>query len=94
MPSLSVYLLLSGGMRHYQPGDDKGTVGRQRLTTYWTFRTLQTLVMQDYNAFAPDIATRTGFEQQTAKQRTRWSRGYLRLYASHPKRKRSNTAKF
>ncbi len=55
MPSLSVYLPYYQGMRHYQPGDDKGTDRASNDSTYWTFRTLQTLVMQDYNAFAPDV---------------------------------------
>lgn len=86
MPSLSVYLPYYQGMRHYQPGDDKGTDRASNDSTYWTFRTLQTLVMQDYNAFAPDVqhAWKT-FEQQTAKQQYKMEQSYLRLYASHPK---------
>lgn len=86
MPSLSVYLPYYQGMHHYQPGDDKGTDRASNDSTYWTFRTLQTLVMQDYNAFAPDVqhAWKT-FEQQTAKQQYKMEQSYLRLYASHPK---------
>ncbi|TQS66297.1 dipeptidase, partial [Salmonella enterica subsp. enterica serovar Typhimurium] len=65
---------------------DKGTDRASNDSTYWTFRTLQTLVMQDYNAFAPDVqhAWKT-FEQQTAKQQYKMEQSYLRLYASHPK---------
>ncbi|MDI8083659.1 hypothetical protein MJN69_27320, partial [Salmonella enterica subsp. enterica serovar Kentucky] len=45
------------------------------------FRTLQTLVMQDYNAFAPDVqhAWKT-FEQQTAKQQYKMEQSYLKQY--------------
>ncbi len=42
-------------MRHYQPGDDKGNRSGEQRPHLLTFRTLQTLVMQDYNAFAPDV---------------------------------------
>lgn len=86
MPSLSVYLPYYQGTRHYQPGYDKGTDRTSSDSTYWTFRTLQTLVMQDYNAFAPDVqrAWKT-FEQQTTKQQHTMEQAYLRLYTSHPK---------
>ncbi|MGS9159742.1 C69 family dipeptidase, partial [Salmonella enterica subsp. enterica serovar Infantis] len=72
-----------------------GTPRARNDSTYWTDRTLQTLVMQDYKAFAPDVqhAWKT-FEQQTSKQQYKMEKSYQRLYASHPKEAQRLLQKF
>lgn len=53
--TLGVYIPYYQGMSHYLSDYDKGSDQASDDSVYWKFRKLQTLVMQDYNAYAPDV---------------------------------------
>lgn len=85
MPSLSVYVPYYQGMEHYLPGYDKGTDKFSDDSVSWKYRQLQTLVMQNYNAYAPEVEKAYAeFEKNTAVQQTAMEKEYLKLYQSQP----------
>ncbi|MBJ3817039.1 C69 family dipeptidase [Shimwellia pseudoproteus] len=85
MSALGVYVPYYQGITHYLPGYDKGTDSASGDSVNWTFRTLQTLVMQDYKDYAPDVQKAyQDFEQQTAKGQKSMEQQYLALYKSQP----------
>lgn len=87
MSALSVYVPYYQGIEHYLPGYDKGSDQASDDSVNWKFRTLQTLVMQDYNAYAPDVQRAYHqFEQQTAQRQQSMEQAYLTLYKSQPKK--------
>ncbi|NLS52166.1 C69 family dipeptidase [Hafnia alvei] len=85
MPSLSVYVPYYQGMEHYLAGYDKGTDKFSDDSVSWKYRQLQTLVMQNYNAYAPEVEKAYAqFEKNTAVQQTAMEKEYLKLYQSQP----------
>ncbi|EAA5550597.1 C69 family dipeptidase [Salmonella enterica subsp. enterica] len=87
MPALGVYVPYYQGISHYLPGYRKGTDQASDDSVNWKFRKLQTLVMQNYNAYAPDVQRAyLAFEQQTDKRQKIMERNYLKLYKSEPKK--------
>lgn len=85
MPSLSVYVPYYQGMEHYLAGYDKGTNKFSDDSVSWKYRQLQTLVMQNYNAYAPEVEKAYAeFEKNTAVQQTAMEKEYLKLYQSQP----------
>lgn len=85
MPSLSVYIPYYQGLEHYLPGYDKGTDNASQDSVSWKYRTLQTLVMQNYNAYAPEVEKAYAeFEKNTATQQASMEKEYLKLYQAHP----------
>lgn len=85
MPSLSVYIPYYQGLEHYLPGYDKGTDNASQDSVSWKYRTLQTLVMQNYNAYAPEVEKAYAeFEKNTATQQASMEKEYLKLYQTHP----------
>ncbi|HFZ8992974.1 TPA: C69 family dipeptidase [Citrobacter freundii] len=87
MSALGVYVPYYQGMTHYLPGYAKGTSQASEDSVNWTFRTLQTLVMQNYSAYAPDVQKAYArFEQQTARQQQTMEKEYLQLYKSQPQK--------
>ncbi len=86
MPTLSVYVPYYQGNEHYLPGYDKGSDQASDDSVAWKFRKLQTLVMQDYNTYAPDVQRAYHqFEQQTAQRQQTMEQQYLKLYKTQPK---------
>ncbi|OKB66838.1 peptidase C69 [Serratia marcescens] len=86
MSDLSVYLPYYQGIAHYLPGYEKGTDRASGDSVNWKYRKLQTLVMQNYNAYAPDVQRAYhAFEQQTAQRQHTMEQTYLKLYQSQPK---------
>lgn len=95
MPSLSVYLPYYAGMTHYLPGYDKGTGNASPDSVPWQYRVLQTLVMQDYNAYAPDVQRAyQAFQQQTATRQHAMEQAYLKAYKTEPKKATQIIQKF
>lgn len=87
MSTLGVYVPYYQGMSHYLPGYDKGSDQASDDSVNWKFRKLQTLVMQDYNAYAPDVQRAyLAFEKQTAEKQKTMEQEYLKLYKSEPKK--------
>lgn len=87
MPSLSVYIPYYQGTEHYLPGYDKGTDKASPDSVNWKYRTLQTLVMQDYNAYAPDVQKAyAAFEKHTAQQQREMENQYITLYKTQPQK--------
>lgn len=85
MPSLSVYIPYYQGLEHYLPGYDKGTDNASQDSVSWKYRTLQTLVMQNYSAYAPEVEKAYAeFEKNTATQQASMEKEYLKLYQAHP----------
>lgn len=90
MSALSVYVPYYQGINHYLPGYDKGTDQASDDSVNWKFRKLQTLVMQDYNAYAPDVQRAyQAFEQQTAERQKTMEKEYLKLYKTEPEKART-----
>lgn len=87
MPTLSVYVPYYQGIAHYLPGYDKGTDQASNDSVNWKYRKLQTLVMQNYPAYAPDVQRAYKlFEQQTAERQQVMEQQYMKLYQSQPKK--------
>ncbi|EJC7272790.1 C69 family dipeptidase, partial [Salmonella enterica] len=87
MSTLGVYVPYYQGMSHYLPGYDKGADQASDDSVNWKFRKLQTLVMQDYNAYAPDVQRAyLVFEKQIAGKQKTMEQEYLKLYKSEPKK--------
>ncbi|EAM2686875.1 C69 family dipeptidase [Salmonella enterica subsp. enterica serovar Sandiego] len=87
MSTLGVYVPYYQGMGHYLPGYDKGSDQASDDSVNWKFRKLQTLVMQDYNAYAPDVQRAyLAFEKQIAEKQKTMEQEYLKLYNSEPKK--------
>ena len=85
MSALGVYVPYYQGISHYLPGYDKGTDAASSDSVNWKYRTLQTLVMQDYNSYAPDVQKAyLDFEQQTAKGQQVMEQQYLAIYKKQP----------
>ncbi len=85
MSDLGVYVPYYQGISHYLPGYDKGSDQADGESVNWKFRTLQTLVMQDYNTYAPDVQRAyLAFEQQTSLHQRIMENEYLKLYKSQP----------
>ncbi|MDW5500488.1 C69 family dipeptidase [Pseudomonas lundensis] len=95
MPSLSVYVPYYQGIEHYLPGYDKGTDKASDDSVSWQYRKLQTLVMQNYNAYAPEVEKAYAeFEKNTAAQQVSMEKEYLKLYSSQPKQAQKVLQKF
>lgn len=85
MSALGVYVPYYQGITHYLPGYAKGTDEASDDSVSWTYRTLQTLAMQNYSAYAPDIQNAYAkFEQQTALQQEKMEKEYLKIYQHEP----------
>ncbi|HCT3747790.1 TPA: C69 family dipeptidase [Klebsiella aerogenes] len=86
MSALSVYVPYYQGISHYLPGYDKGTDHASDDSVNWKYRKLQTLVMQNYNEYAPDVQRAYhAFEEQTAVRQHEMEQDYLKLYKTQPK---------
>ncbi|BDH47290.1 peptidase [Salmonella enterica subsp. enterica serovar Choleraesuis] len=87
MSALGVYVPYYQGMTSYLPGYDKGTDQASADSVNWKFRTLQTLVMQNYKAYAPEVQLAyASFEQQTAEKQQSMEQEYLKIYKSQPQK--------
>ncbi|KAB7678234.1 C69 family dipeptidase [Plesiomonas shigelloides] len=95
MPALSVYVPYYQGIQHYLPGYDKGSDQADNESVNWKYRKLQTLVMQNYNAYAPDVQRAyKAFEEQTAVQQAAMEQEYLKLYKTEPAKAQQVLQKF
>ena len=85
MPSLGLYLPYYQGMTSYIPGYEIGTDQASDDSVNWTYRKLQTLVMQNYKEYAPIvIKTYADFEAETAKKQVEMEKQYLAVYQQYP----------
>lgn len=95
MPALSVFVPYYQGIQHYLPGYDKGSDQADNESVNWKYRKLQTLVMQNYNVYAPDVQRAyKAFEEQTAVQQAAMDQEYLKLYKTEPAKAQQVLQKF
>ena len=81
IPDLAVFLPYYSGMKEYLPGYGVDASKMDSKSVYWAYRKLQTLVMTDYPAYAPQVKSAyADFEDKLAKKQQDMESKYLSLY--------------
>ncbi|WP_261529980.1 C69 family dipeptidase [Campylobacter lari] len=81
MADLSVYLPYYFGNDEFIAGYQQGTNEADDKSIYWIYRKLQTLVMSDYNKYAPIVKNAYAkFEKDTSLKQEVMEKEYLNLY--------------
>jgi dipeptidase len=87
MSALSVYLPFYQGISYIPAGFDKGTDQASNDSVYWKFRTLQTLVMTDFNKYAPKVTESFAtFEAHTTELQKKMEDQYMATYKTDPEK--------
>ena len=85
MQALSVYIPFYEGISYIPKGFDMGTDQASDDSVYWKFRKLQTLVMVDFNKFAPQVKEAYAkFEVHMAELQKKMEKQYLSNYKKDP----------
>ena len=85
MSALSVYLPFYQGISSIPAGFDVGTDKASDDSVYWKFRKLQTLVMTDFNKYAPKVKESfASFEASTADLQKKMEDQYMATYKNDP----------
>ena len=86
MADLSVFLPFYHGLSRVPVAFTLGTDKADRISAYWKFRKLQTLVMSDYDQYAPVVKTAFAkFEAELAVKRDSMESEYCKLLPVAPK---------
>lgn len=81
MADLSVYLPYYYGLDGFIDGYDKGSYKADDESIYWVYRKLQTLVMMDYNKYAPIVKEAyKNFENSLDIRQEKMEKEYVNLY--------------
>lgn len=81
MADLSVYLPYYYGLDGFIDGYDKGSYQADDESIYWVYRKLQTLVMMDYNKYAPIVKEAyKNFEDSLDIRQEKMEKEYVNLY--------------
>lgn len=81
MADLSVYLPYYYGLDGFIDGYDKGSYKSDDESIYWVYRKLQTLVMIDYNKYAPIVKDAyKKFEEQLDEKQAKMEKEYVKIY--------------
>lgn len=81
MADLSVYLPYYYGLDGFIDGYDKGSYEADDESIYWVYRKLQTLVMMDYNKYAPIVKDAyKNFEVSLEARQAKMEKEYVEIY--------------
>lgn len=95
MADLSVYLPYYYGLDGFIDGYDKGSYECDDESIYWVYRKLQTLVMSDYNKYAPIVKEAyKKFETSLDEKQAKMEKEFVKLYKSDKKKAKALLNKF